>query len=128
MGPSPKSDKTGLTASGTTVVTGVESASALLDALTDEFSRRIVGSTVSLGKSIEEIASEQLIPVSTCYRKVKQLVNQGVMLVERKAAPGGGKGHAVYRSTFSGLRVEMRDGDVFVHVTVNPNFADRTKR
>jgi hypothetical protein len=106
-------------------VDSVGSATALMDALTDECSRKIVSSTVSVGRTVEEICSDQRIPVSTCYRKVKQLVSQGVLTVERKVATGKGKGHAVYRSVFSSLRVEMKDGEVSVYVLANPVVAER---
>jgi hypothetical protein len=109
-------------------VEGIEPASALMDALTDEFSRKIVGSTVSVGKTVKEISAEQRIPASTCYRKVKLLVGKGVLLVERRAKRDKGKGHAVYRSVFSSLRVEMKDGEVTIQVTVNPDIAGKLDR
>lgn len=117
--PGPEGERAGV------LVDSMEPASALMDALTDDFSRKIVGSTVSVGRTVEEICAEQGIPVSTCYRKVKQLVSEGVLMVERRAATGKGKGHAVYRSVFSSLRVEMKDGEVTIHVTANPNIAEK---
>ena len=101
------------------VSAGAESVGALLDVLTDEYSRKIVSSTVLLGRTVEEICSERVIPVSTCYRKVRRLVDLGLLVAEGRGK-GGRKRNLAYRSAFSRVRVEMRDGEVFVHLTANP--------
>ncbi|MDA4135201.1 MAG: winged helix-turn-helix domain-containing protein [Thaumarchaeota archaeon] len=105
-----------------TVSASVESVGALLDVLTDGYSRKIVSSTVLEGRTVDEICSAQQIPVSTCYRKVRRLVDQGLLVAERSATTRG-KRNVAYRSAFSCVRVEMKDGQVFVHLTVNPGVA-----
>jgi hypothetical protein len=106
------------------VITNIESVGALLDALTDEYSRRIVSCAMARGRTVVEICSEQQIPSSTCYKKVKQFVKQGVMIVERRGVPGRGRWYAIYRSTFTYLSIEMKNAALSVRVVVNPDIAD----
>ncbi len=74
---------------------------------------------------IEEIAREQGIPVSTCYRKVRTLVEEGLMLVEQNILTREGKKYAVYRTTFDHVIVTMNRGVVTTAVSVNPDVAEK---
>ena len=48
---------------------------ALLQSMADEFARKILLSTMLRAKTIQEIAEEDRIPISTCYRRVHELVS-----------------------------------------------------
>jgi hypothetical protein len=107
----------------TTTVISIGSAGAFLDALADRYSRRILSSAISRGRSIEEIRSEQRIPLSSCYRKVKRLVAQGLLVVERIDLTDDGKKRVIYRCAFSHVIVNMKDGEVSADVALNPGIA-----
>ncbi len=116
-------------AGGRTVVDpGVEWTGALLEALADRHSRKIIGSAVAWGMTINEICSEQQIPPSSCYKRVKRLVDQGLMTVERLVVTSGGKKYTVYRSTFSYFRVNMEAGAISARVVFNQEIADRVSQ
>lgn len=101
------------------------SAELLLDFLGDPISRKIVTSPIGCGKTIDEIAREQGIPVSTCYRKVKALVEGGLMVVERNILTRDGKKYAVYRTTFDHVIVTMNQGVLTAAASVNPDVAEK---
>lgn len=74
-------------------------------AISDEFSRRILASIVAEGKTIQEISREQGIPTSTCYRRAREMVDEGLLVVERIVITRDGKKYAVYRSAFKTIEI-----------------------
>ena len=92
---------------------------SLLEAFSDEPSRAILNSAISRCKSIEELAHENNIPVSTAYRRVHHLVDRGLLLVERIVITQEGKRYSLVRSTFEGARIEVQQNGV--QVTCSPN-------
>jgi len=101
------------------------SAAAMMDALSDEFSRRILGCAVDKGRTIGEISVEQGIPQSTCYKRIKRMLEAGVIVIERLVVPPTGKKYALYRSTFSRLYVTWENGQLTARVAVNPGVAEK---
>ena len=103
-------------------------ASAIAEALADEFSTRIISSSILEGKSIDEICAQEIVPQSTCYRRMKHLVDEGVMVVERIVLLPEGKKRVVYRSAFSRVSVKLENGVLSARVAVNPDVADKLQR
>ena len=96
----------------------------MLEAYSDSFSRAILNSTISMGKSIEEITLENNIPISTTYRRVHYLCKKGLIIVERMIITEGGKKHAIFRSTFQGARFEFQSGGIKIVGTPNEGIPD----
>jgi len=71
---------------------------ALLQAVADDYSRRIIFSIVDRPKSVEEIAEEDAIPVSTCYRRIRRLLNLRLIRLEGIVVTDEGKKFETYRS------------------------------
>jgi hypothetical protein len=80
---------------------GLQSSNSILNALGDEISRRILTSAIASGRSVEEISVEQNLPLSTCYRRIRHLVDEGLMILERLVITPAGKRFAIYRTSFS---------------------------
>jgi DNA-binding transcriptional ArsR family regulator len=91
---------------------------AILDAVSDETSRRILNSTLAKGKSVEEMANEIDVPLSTVYRHVHKLKEAGLMS-ERIGVTRAGSKHALYRSILSGMTLALGPGGL--HVGMTPN-------
>jgi DNA-binding Lrp family transcriptional regulator len=103
-------------------------SSAILSALGDESSRRILTSAIARGKTVEEISAEQNLPLSTCYRRVRNLLGEGLMIRERTVVTPTGKRYAVYRSSFSKAAIKFNNGEVAVEVTPNMDVIDKLRR
>jgi hypothetical protein len=93
----------------------------ILSALGDEFSRRILASAIAVGKTVQEISTEQSISLSTCYDKVGQLVDDGMMILERRVVTMTGKRYGVYRTSFSVATIKFSYGEI--EVETKPNAA-----
>ncbi len=101
---------------------------ALLEALGDDPSRRILNSAIAAGKTVEEMSAEQGLPLSTCYRKVRGLLDEGLMILERMVVTQTGKRYAVYRTSILEAKISFNDGAVDIQVTPNPDVLDKLRR
>lgn len=109
------------------VGSGVPMSSAMLDALGDEPSRTILRTAISSGKTIEQIAEEQGLALSTCYRRVRKLVDMGLMLLERTVVTRAGKRFGVYRTAFATATVWFDAEEVRIEVSPNPDVVDKLR-
>jgi len=103
-------------------------AGAILEAMSNEVSRRILSSTIEKGKPVEEISLESGIPPSTAYRRVQELCEIGLLVVERIVISPSGKRYSIFRSAFRGVVAELESGQLHVEVTLNEDVADRFYR
>lgn len=103
-------------------------SSAILGALGDESSRKILTSAIASGKTVEEISAEQNLPLSTCYRRIRSLLAGGLMILERTVVTPAGKRYAVYRTSFSRASISFHDGDIAVELTPNMEIIDKLRR
>ncbi len=106
-------------------VTSQRTVQALTHLLADEYSRKILLSAIPHAKSVEELSIENGIPLSTCYRRVHELFENGILVVERIVIAPDGKKYELYRSGFRGMSVKLEGGSVEVEATVNEDIADK---
>ncbi len=110
------------------IVTDPSMARAILEAMSDDVSRVILSSTIAKGKPVEQISEESNIPPSTTYRRVQELSELGLMVVERIVISESGKRYSVFRSAFKGVVAELDSGQLHVEVTLNEDVAERFYR
>jgi predicted transcriptional regulator len=91
----------------------------VVKALSDEYSRRIVLSIISRCLPIEEISKEQHIPISTCYRRIHELQNYGIVKVDKTVIQADGKKFVCYRSSFKNATISLESGELKVDVVLN---------
>jgi predicted transcriptional regulator len=96
-------------------------------AISDEFCVRILSSTVLEGKTVNEICEEEGIPQSTCYRRIRNLVDEGVLVIEKIVVAPTGRKYAIFRNTFYGFEVRLENGTMSVYATLNPAVADKLR-
>ncbi len=108
-------------------VNGLQSSSSILSALGDESSRRILTSAIASGKTVEEISAEQNLPLSTCYRRIRHFVDDGLMILERLVVTPAGKRFAIYRTSFSDVTIRFYPGETAVETTPNFEVLDKLR-
>jgi len=106
-------------------LTDPERVQAVLQVLSDEYSRKILLSAVSLSKSVEELSRQNDIPLSTCYRRVHELLAGGMLIMDRIVVTPDGKRYEMLRSAYKGFSVAFEDGSVKVDVAINGDVADK---
>jgi hypothetical protein len=113
---------------GDQVLLGEALAESVVAALSDDLSRRIVSSTVEAGKTVQEMSTERRVPLSSCYRRVHELVDQGLLVIERIVITGDGKRYAVYRSSFRTIKISSNLELLSATAELNPEVAEKFSR
>lgn len=91
---------------------------ALLQSIADAFAREIILSTMSRAKTIHEISQEHSIPISTCYRRVHELISLRLLRVEKTVITESGKRFETFRSTVKDATINFSPGELSVEVTL----------
>jgi len=100
---------------------------AILAALGDDFSDKILSCTNEHARTVEEISSHEGIPLSTCYRRIRDLVDSGLLLIEKIVITSSGRRFAEYRSSFASFSVSFDQSGTHVHASLNQDVADKVR-
>ena len=106
-------------------VTDPTRVQAVLEVLSDSYSRKILLSAISVSKSVEELSRQNDIPLSTCYRRVHELLDGGLLVMDRIVVTPDGKRYEMLRSAYKGFSVVFVDGAVQVDAAINGDVADK---
>lgn len=98
---------------------------SVLAALGDEFSERIVACTVERSRTVEEISELERIPLSTCYRRIRSLLDSGLVVIERIIITATGNRYALYRSSFKSYHVSIDSHGLDVQAELNDDVAEK---
>lgn len=92
---------------------------AVIQALLDDQSRLVLESTMLVPKSVIDVTREQNIPITSAYRKVKELKQFGLLKVERIVLTEDGKKYELLRSAIRSASVQFSKGTLEVDVASN---------
>ncbi len=101
---------------------------ALVQSLADEYSRKILLSAIPAAKSVEDMSRENDIPLSTCYRRVHELLDAQILVIERIIVTPDGKKFELLRSSYRAINVSFDGGQVKVDAIVNEDVAEKLRR
>ncbi len=101
---------------------------ALLSSLADEYSRKILLTTLYEAKSVEDLSRAQNIPISTCYRRVNEMKELGLLIVEKTVLTEDGKKFELYRSAFRSIKMDFENGELVIDAVLNEDIATRMGR
>ncbi len=100
----------------------------ILKRLADEYSRRILQLTIGKHKTAERISIELGIPLSTVYRKIKELKETGLLIVEKSVVTKDGKVSDLYRSTIKGVKINLGSQPPSLDLIFNEDVYDKISR
>jgi predicted transcriptional regulator len=113
--------------SGNNVIVQSQSAKkAILAALADEEMTKILDSVMYHSKSIVDITRENNIPHTTCYRKTKWLLNEGLVIVDKIIITPEGKKFSLYHSVLKSINVKYESNNVIVEAEQNFDIIKKT--
>lgn len=101
---------------------------ALLGALADEQSRRILASTRHRPQSAMDLIREENLPSSSAYRRIHDLEEQGLLAVARTVLSEDGKKFQMYKATFREVTVKFEGGEVVVEAVPNRDVVQKAFR
>jgi glutamate mutase epsilon subunit len=102
--------------------------SLIVAALADQFSNRILASAIINPKSVMDLVREHGIPMTSAYRRVKELTECGLLEVERIVLTNDGKKYDLYRSTVRAVNVRFENGVLEVDVTPSSTATEKIMR
>ena len=99
---------------------------AILAALADEEMVKILDSVMIHSKSINEIIKETNIAYTTCYRKVKWLLEEGVIIVDKIVITKEGKKFILFHTVLKSINVKYENKDVIIDAEENYGIIKKT--
>jgi len=108
------------------IVESQRAKNAILAALADEEMTKILDSVMYHSKSIADITRENNIAHTTCYRKTKWLINEGLVSVDKIVITPEGKKFSLYFSVFKSINVKYESNNVIVEAEQNFDIVKRS--
>ena len=78
---------------------------AILKALSDEYSRTIMNYTIEQPKSVVDIVKECDVPMTTAYRRVRELEENKILKVTGSVVTDDGKKYFLYQNRLKSIYV-----------------------
>jgi DNA-binding Lrp family transcriptional regulator len=101
---------------------------ALVHVVSDEYSRKILFAAIPNPMSVDDLSRANDIPMSTCYRRVHELLDMGLLLIERIVVTPEGKRYEVFRSSYRSFSINFGGAGVSATVEVNEDVAEKLRR
>ncbi len=96
-----------------------ERKKALLRAMADEYSLKILMALIDKADSVNNISRINDIPIATAYRRVSELQEAGLLVIERGVLTDDGKRYDLYRSAVRSMQISFRSGEIEIDVIPN---------
>lgn len=91
-----------------------DKVSIVARALVEDSSRQILASIISTAKTIEEISEETKIPLSSCYKIIRELEENKIASRCKSIVTGKGKKSGLYVSNVRNATIRFVSGDLSV--------------
>lgn len=91
--------------------------------LGDEYSTEILAATDD-PKSARELSNQLEVPIATCYRRIEDLVEAGLLTEVGRELSDRGRRTSVYRRTVDDLTVSFENGEVTLSTTERPPLSE----
>jgi DNA-binding Lrp family transcriptional regulator len=97
----------------------------VVHAFSDEYSRKIILAVIAKSLSVEDISRDQGIPISTCYRRVHELAEFGIIRPEKTVLQEDGKKYICYKSAFRSASIHLESGQLTVDLIPNRDATEK---
>lgn len=97
----------------------------ILRQLADDRSLRIIQVTKERGRTAEEISKELGIPLSSAYRKIRELKKARLLFVERRVATRGGNICDIFRCPVREMKIDLDNDPVRIDLSLMDEPHDR---
>src|ERR687891_33036 len=94
----------------------------LLQDIIDETTLKIISSTIDAPKNVFQICYDNKIPLSSTYRKIRKLQQEGLVSIEKIETDGKGRRVALYRSKIKSLDFNLKKESVLLQFETNDGF------
>jgi predicted transcriptional regulator len=113
MGPASNNSKS------ITMILDSQKKNAILTALADPEAVSIINSTMNQSKSVSDIIRETNVPHTTAYRKIKWLVDEKLLVVDKVLINDEGKKYSLFHSIFRSIIVKYENNKILIDAEQN---------
>jgi DNA-binding transcriptional ArsR family regulator len=113
MGPASNNSKS------ITMILDSQKKKAILTALADPEAVSIINSTMNQSKSVSDIIRETNVPHTTAYRKIKWLVDEKLLVVDKVLINDEGKKYSLFHSIFRSIIVKYENNKILIDAEQN---------
>lgn len=106
-------------------ITDPEMIQHILAALADERSLTILSNMSYKAISAMDLIREESLPVSSTYRKISKLEEEGLIGIERTVVMEDGKTYNLFKSTFVDFTIKFEHGNLSIDATPNQDILDK---
>ena len=106
-----------------TIIKNKKLKNAIIIALADDITRRILDSTISQSKTVDEIIAGKKIPHTSAYRKVEWLLAKQLLLIEKIEKSKINESRFLL-ARFSNIFIEYREGDIDINAINNKKISE----
>jgi DNA-binding transcriptional ArsR family regulator len=92
---------------------------AILTALADPEAVSIINSTMNQSKSVSDIIRETNVPHTTAYRKIKWLVDEKLLVIDKVLINDEGKKYSLFHSIFRSIIVKYENNKILIDADQN---------
>ena len=93
--------------------------------LTDEYSVKILVATIRVSKSAQDISDAFNIPIAACYRRIRDLEQEGLLVCTERKLSRQGKRVSYYLSMLKSAFVYFENGHLRVKFELKTGGADQ---
>ena len=101
------------------IVKGERLKRAILLALADTELQRIMDAAVYQSKSVNQIIQESNVSHSTAYRKIRWLVEEKLLIIDKIEITQDGKKSSLFRTTLKSFNIKYEDSNLLVEAEQN---------
>ena len=94
----------------------------VLDALSDDYSRKILNYTIEQPRSVVDIVKALDVPMTTAYRRVNTLTDQKLLKVTGSIVTDDGKKYFLYQSKIKAIYVVFGLESLNVQIIENKDY------
>jgi hypothetical protein len=91
----------------------------LLQDIVDESSLKIISSIIDVEKNVFQICFENKLPLSSTYKKIRKLLSDGLVSVEKIDIDGRGKKVIFYKSNIKSLDFNLKKEGIILQFDRN---------
>ena len=101
------------------IVENERSKRAILDALGDTELQKILDATMFNSKSVSQIIRDTAIPYTTAYRKIRWLLDEKLLVVDKIEITEDGKKSSLFRTVLRSFNVKYEYNNVVIEAEQN---------
>lgn len=100
------------------IITSKRLCKSILTALADEEMLQILNFTTNAPRSVNDIINDCNIPHTTAYRKIKWLVEENLLIVDKTIVTSEGKKSSIFSSIYKSFNISYDKNKITINAEV----------